>query len=167
MSQIEERATRPRTARPSDSLEAWVRFLRAHAALTRELSADLVAGHGLTINDYEALLHLSRAPGNLMRRVDLAERVLLTASGITRLLDGLEVAGLVERAGCPSDRRVVYAKLTRAGKQKLREASTTHLAGIAELFTGRYTDSELETLASLLGRLPGASSDDGAECAPD
>jgi DNA-binding MarR family transcriptional regulator len=147
-------------------LEAWVRFLRAHAALTRELSADLVAGHGLTINDYEVLLHLQRAEDRRLRRVDLAERVLLTASGITRLLEGLEDAGFVERAACDSDRRVVYAQLTEAGEQKLREASRTHLAGIEELFTSRFGEEELAALSSLLGRLPGAAADD-ADCAPD
>jgi DNA-binding MarR family transcriptional regulator len=147
-------------------LEAWVRFLRAHAALTRELSADLVAGHGLTINDYEVLLHLQRAPEQRLRRVDLAERVLLTASGITRLLEGLEASGLVERAACDTDRRVVYAQLTEAGEQKLREASGTHLAGIYELFTSRFGEDELDTLSSLLGRLPGASVD-GDDCAPE
>jgi DNA-binding MarR family transcriptional regulator len=146
-------------------LEAWVRFLRAHAALTRELSADLVAEHGLTINDYEVLLHLQRAPEQRLRRVDLAERVLLTASGITRLLEGLEDAALVERAACDTDRRVVYAQLTEAGEQKLREASGTHLAGIEELFTSRFGENELATLSSLLGRLPGAAAD-GDDCAP-
>lgn len=147
-------------------LDAWIRFLRAHAALTRELSAELVTEHGLTINDYEVLLHLQRAPDRMLRRVDLAERVLLTASGITRLLEGLENAGLVERADCPTDRRVVYAKLTEAGEQKLREASGTHLAGIDELFTSRFGEDELATLSSLLGRLPGASVD-GDDCAPE
>jgi DNA-binding MarR family transcriptional regulator len=150
------------TALPGVQLTAWVRFLRAHAALTRQLSADLVAEHGLTINDYEVLLHLSRAPEFALRRVDLAERVLLTASGITRLLEGLERAGYVERGDCPTDRRVVYARLTPAGREKLREAAGTHLAGIRSLFTERFDEEELESLASLLGRLPGA--DEDAEC---
>lgn len=105
------------------------------------------------------------APEQRLRRVDLAERVLLTASGITRLLEGLEGAGLVERAACDTDRRVVYAQLTEAGEQKLREASGTHLAGIDELFTSRFGEDELGTLSSLLGRLPGASAD-GDDCAP-
>ena len=73
--------------------QAWVALLRAHAATTRQLSALLVAEHGLTINDFEALLHLSRAEDRRMRRVDLAGELLLTASGVTRLLDGLEAAG--------------------------------------------------------------------------
>jgi DNA-binding MarR family transcriptional regulator len=147
-------------------LEAWIRFLRAHAALTRELSAELVADHGLTLNDYEVLLHLARAPERRMRRVDLAESVLLTASGITRLLEGLEHAGLVERVLCDSDRRVAYAQLTGAGLEKLREASRTHIAGIEALFVGRFTDEELATLSALLGRLP-AAGDETVDCAAD
>ncbi len=81
-------------------------LLRGHAALTRALNADLVADHGLTLNDYEVLLHLSRAPERKLRRVDLAEQVLLTASGITRLLDGLQASGYVDKAACSSDARV-------------------------------------------------------------
>jgi DNA-binding MarR family transcriptional regulator len=144
-------------------LEAWIRFLRAHAALTRELSAELVADHGLTLNDYEVLLHLARAPERRMRRVDLAESVLLTASGITRLLEGLERSGLVERVLCDSDRRVAYAQLTGAGLEKLREASRTHIAGIEALFVGRFTDEELATLSALLSRLP-AAGDERLDC---
>jgi DNA-binding MarR family transcriptional regulator len=139
---------------PPRQLEAWVSFLRSHAAITRELSAQLQREHGLTLNDYEVLLHLSHAEGGVLRRVDLAERILLTASGITRLLDGLERCGYVEKANCSADARVTYAKLTGAGRQKLRDAAVTHLAGIDELFVARYSGSELATLAELLGRLP-------------
>ena len=135
-------------------LESWVTFLRSHAAITRELSAQLQREHELTLNDYEVLLHLSRAEDGRLRRVDLAERVLLTASGITRLLEGLERSGYVCKEHCDSDARVSYAKLTDAGMAKLREASVTHLRGIDELFLGRYSGSELATLAELLSRLP-------------
>jgi len=135
-------------------LDAWVSFLRSHAAITRQLNVDLLNVHGLTLNDYEALLHLSSAENGMMRRVDLAESVLLTASGITRLLDGLERAGYVEKARCASDARVSYAKLTEAGHAILEEASTTHLAGIEEHFTSRYSDEELRTLGELLSHLP-------------
>src|SRR5215208_2496234 len=135
-------------------LEAWVSFLRAHAAITRALNADLLNEHGLTLNDYEVLLHLSRADGGMMRRVDLAESVLLTASGITRLLDGLERAGFVEKRACQSDARVSYAKLTDAGAEKLAAAATTHLAGVEDLFAGRFSGPESEALAELLRRLP-------------
>src|SRR5207244_7697701 len=107
-----------------------------------------------TLSDYEVLLHLARAEDRMMRRVDLAESVVLTASGITRLLDGLERAGYVEKANCESDARVSYAKLTEVGLAKLDEASATHLAGIEELFTSRYSDAELASLAKLLSRLP-------------
>jgi DNA-binding MarR family transcriptional regulator len=135
-------------------LESWVGFLRSHAAITRQLNVDLLNAHGLTLNDYEVMLHLAAAEGQMMRRVDLAESVILTASGITRLLDGLERGGYVEKANCESDARVSYAKLTGAGRKKLDEASATHRAGIDELFTSRYSPSELSTLAELISRLP-------------
>lgn len=152
----------PDTAR----LDAWIRFLRAHSALTRELSAELVAEHGLTLNDYEVLLRLARAPEKRMRRVDLAQSVLLTASGITRLLEGLESSGLVVRQACDDDRRVVWARLTPAGAERLRQASRTHVAGIESLFIGRYTDEERSTLSELLSRLPGAESATDGDCEP-
>jgi DNA-binding MarR family transcriptional regulator len=127
--------------------------VRAHAAATRLLSAQLTADHGLTISDYEVLLRLAQASDRRMRRVDLAEQVLLSASGITRLLEGLERAGYVDRAACDSDRRVVYAVLTDEGLAKLREASRSHLAQVEAYFTARFGDGELTDLAALLGRL--------------
>jgi DNA-binding MarR family transcriptional regulator len=142
------------------NLDSWISFLRTHAAITRELSAQLQREHGLTLNDYEVLLHLSHADGARLRRVDLAERVVLTASGITRLLEGLERAGYVCKEHCASDARVTYAKLTDAGSEKLRSAAATHLRGIDELFLSRYSGSELTALAELLGRLPVT----GSEC---
>jgi DNA-binding MarR family transcriptional regulator len=140
----------------SRALEAWVRLLRGHTALRRSLNASLQEQHGLGINEFEALLLLSRAENGLLRRVDMAERLQLTPSGVTRLLAGLERAGLVDKATCSSDARVTYAVLTAAGKVKLREASAPHTAAIEALFEERYTSEELETLAELLGRLPGA-----------
>jgi DNA-binding MarR family transcriptional regulator len=140
--------------------------VRAHASTTRRFNAELVADHGLTINDYEVLLHLSRADDRRLRRVDLAERVLLTPSGITRLLEGLESAGYVERATCDSDARVTYAQLTEEGMEKLREASRSHVAGIRDFFRERFSKEELEVLGGLLQRLPQEPSDDvdcGAE----
>jgi DNA-binding MarR family transcriptional regulator len=128
--------------------------VRAHAATMRRFNSQLVTDHGLTINDYEVLLHLSRAEDRRLRRVDLAERVLLTPSGITRLLEGLEQCGYVERASCASDARVTYAQLTDAGHAKLREASRSHVAEIREYMGGRFSDDELAALGSLLERLP-------------
>ena len=146
-------------------LVAWARLLRAHAATTRELSAQLQTDHGLTINDYEALLHLSHAENAEMRRIDLAGKLLLTPSGVTRLLDGLEESGYVCKGTCPTDARVTYAVLTDAGREKLQQASCSHVAAVTELFRVRFSDDELAMLAELLGRLPGAS-DDGAACTP-
>ena len=137
-----------------EHLDSWVSFLRAHSAISRQLNADLLASHGLTLNDYEVLMLLSHAEHGLMRRVDLANRVVLTASGITRLLDGLEHAGLVEKASCSADARVSYAKLTDLGRLRLSEATETHLTGVDELFTSRFSPAELETLAEFFGRLP-------------
>jgi DNA-binding MarR family transcriptional regulator len=149
----------------ASAVDAWARLLRGHASATRELSARLVAEHGLTINDYGALLCLARAEDGRLRRVDLAEELLLTASGVTRLLDGLERAGFVERAACASDRRVTYAVLTTAGKTKLEEASESHLAGVRALFEERFTEEEVDQLASLLARLPEAADASASDCA--
>jgi DNA-binding MarR family transcriptional regulator len=135
-------------------VEAFANLIRSHSALTRALNAQLVSDHGLTINDYEVMLLLARAPGRRLRRVDIAQSVLLTASGITRLLDGLERAGYVAKAECESDARVTYAVLTDDGLEKLREAGETHIAGIRDVFENRFNEEELQTLASLLARLP-------------
>src|SRR5918997_5300256 len=105
----------------SPAVDAFVRRLRAHAATTRALGAELDAEFGLTINDYEALLRLSYAEDGRMRRIDLANELLLTASGVTRLLDGLERAGYVEKASCASDARVTYAALTSEGRRRFED----------------------------------------------
>jgi len=97
---------------------AWVALLHAHTALTRSFNADLQATHGLTVTDFEVLRHLDGEDEGRMRRVDLAQRVGLTPSGITRLLDGLEKAGLVAKASCPSDARVTYAQITAAAARR-------------------------------------------------
>ena len=152
-----------RIARETPEVQAWALLLRSHAALTRRFSTELLAIHGLTLNDYEVLLHLAHAPGRRLRRVDLAESVLLTPSGVTRLLDGLERAGYVTRAASESDARVAYAVLTDEGYDKLREAAPTHVGGIRELFAERFSGDELETLAELLVRLPAAPGDPNCE----
>jgi DNA-binding MarR family transcriptional regulator len=154
------------TRQVSLALGSWVALLRAHAVTTRDLSAKLYADHGLTINDYEALLRLSHADGQRMRRVDLADELVLTASGVTRLLDGLEGAGYVEKGSCDSDARVTYAVLTRQGRQKLEQASRSHIAQVQALFEEHLTHDELATLADLLSRLPGVDDAVGEECSP-
>jgi DNA-binding MarR family transcriptional regulator len=143
------------TQETSDATQiAWVRFLRAHAALTRELSARLEAEHGLTMSDFDVLIQLYHAEGHAMRRVDIARQVLLTASGITRLLDGLERCGYVAKKACESDARVSYAVLTDEGLRKIEEARASHQADVDELFGSRLAAKEREQLAELLGRLP-------------
>ena len=135
-------------------MHAWIRFLRAHAAITRELSARLEAQHGMTLSDFDVLVQLYHAPDRKMRRVDIARTVLLTASGITRLLDGLERAGMVAKERCSSDARVTYAVLTPEGVAACEAAQETHRADIEELFASQFDESERAALAELLGRLP-------------
>jgi DNA-binding MarR family transcriptional regulator len=153
-----ERSATP--SRTSPAIDAFVRLVRANAAVTRRLSALLSADHGLSLNEYEALLLLARAPRSRMRRIDLANSLLLTAGGVTRLLDGLEGDGLVAREESPTDRRVSYACLTKAGRAKLRVASKSHTRQIRELLGAHYDDAELGQLASLLDRLADAASAD-------
>lgn len=132
----------------------WTRFLRAHAALTRELSGRLETAHGLSLRDYDVLVQLYAAPDRRMRRIDLARTVILSPSGITRLLEGLERAGWVEKHACESDARVTWAVLTDAGARTFEEASVQHRRDVEELFSSRFNDEERDRLAELLGRLP-------------
>ena len=135
------------------AVEAWINLLRGQSAATRAVNAQLVTDHGLTINDFECLLLLARAEDRRLRRVDLAEQLILTASGVTRLLDGLEREGWVDRADCAADRRVTYAVLTDDGYRTLQEASRTHVADLRNFVEARYSSEELAHLATLLGRL--------------
>jgi DNA-binding MarR family transcriptional regulator len=135
-------------------ISAWARLLQAHAALTRELSARLVSRHGLTLGDYDVLFQLYSAEGHRLRRIDLARRVLFTASGITRLLDRLERAGWVGKDSCASDARVTYAVLTESGLRLVEGSRAAHAADIDELFTSQFSPEECKALRDLLGRLP-------------
>jgi DNA-binding MarR family transcriptional regulator len=132
----------------------WTRFLRAYAAVTRQLSTRLEQAHGLSLRDFDVLVQLYTAPGRRLRRIDLARTVILSPSGVTRLLDGLERAGWVAKEHCESDARVTYAALTEAGVEKFEQAQETHAGDIEELFASRFSTEEREQLAELLGRLP-------------
>jgi DNA-binding MarR family transcriptional regulator len=138
------------------ALDAWRSYLQSHASIVRELDAELVAVHGMTTRDYEVLLYLAQAPERRLPMSVLATSTMLTRSGITRLVDGLVAAGLIERVGCESDARVSYAMLTDLGYGKLRDAGYTHIAGIKRLFLEHFKPEEVEQLAALLSRLPGA-----------
>jgi DNA-binding MarR family transcriptional regulator len=140
-------------------IRTWVRFLATHSAITRELEAQLVGAHALTLSDYDVLVQLARAPDRRLRNIELAKAVLLTRSGVTRLVDGLERDGLVARLSCPSDKRGTLVELTDEGMRRLREAAGTHLAGVRELFLERLGDRDRKLLDEFLGRLPG-----GADC---
>ena len=147
----------------STGVGAFVSLLRAHAGITRDLNSQLTVEHGLTLSDFEVLLRLSRSPDRRMRRVDLADQVLLSASGVTRLLDGLERQGLVERAACSTDRRVVYAVLTDTGLDRLRTAAESHFGQVDAVFGARFDDEELAALTGLLDRL---GSGETPDCEP-
>jgi len=130
----------------------------------RVVEARLRTEHGLSANDFETLLHLARAENGAMRRIDLAERLRLTPSGVTRLLDGLEDAGLTGRRDCPSDARVTYSVITDDGLEMLRRATCTHAAVCEELIGSHLSPDDLEELSGLLGRLPGGEDYDAGAC---
>ena len=142
---------------PTQTLEidAFARLMREHTVLRRELEAEVLSPRGLTINDFEALLHIFRADDVRLRRVDLVERLMLTPSGVTRLLDGLQEAGLVENVHCEDDARVTWAKLTQDGIETLECVGASHAKRLRSLFRDALNEDEIAQLSELLGRLPG------------
>jgi DNA-binding MarR family transcriptional regulator len=146
-------------------LRAWRGMLRAHAALTKALDADLDAQHDLPLTSYEVLLYLADAEGGRLRMRDLAESVILSRSGLTRLADRLERDGLLRRESCDSDARGAYAVITPAGLKKLDDARSTHLAGVRSLFLRHFSEDELDALGEAWERVtPGAASAAGPTC---
>jgi DNA-binding MarR family transcriptional regulator len=144
----------PTAQLPSDSqMGAWRSFLRAHARIVRCLEAELLAGQRLSLGAYDVLVQLHGAPSNRLRMAELAEAVLLSRSGVTRLVDRLERAGLVVRERVDGDGRGVVAKLTEAGARRLRAASTIHLSGVARHFGELFDGAELAAFADLCERL--------------
>lgn len=139
----------------ASELVAFGRLMRAHTVLRRELEAEVLTPRGLTINDFEALLHLSQAEEQRLRRIDLVERLMLTPSGVTRLLEGLEEAGLTENRQCEGDARVTWAQLTPAGAETLECVGVNHTARLRALFRDALSEDEVAQLSELLGRLPG------------
>ncbi len=131
----------------------WRTFLRVHASLTRRLEHDLIVEHDLPLASYDVLVQLAEAPQGRLRMTDLAERVLLSRSGLTRLVDRLAADGLVERQSCLSDARGTFTVITDAGRARLRGAAPTHLRGIQDYMTSRLEADELDTLGDLLGKL--------------
>jgi len=136
-----------------DELHAWQTFLRAHHVVTDTLDEELSREQDLPLGSYEVLLRLSESPDRALRMSELADEVMLSRSGVSRLVDRLVSEGLVERHTCQSDGRGVYAALTDAGTRRLRRAAPTHLRGVREHFTDRLTQRELDELARLLDKL--------------
>lgn len=136
-----------RTLAPQDPrIEPWRAFLQAHARVTRRLDEELRAEHDLSLAEYDALLSIAEAPGRRIRMRQLADRVILSKSGVTRLIDRLVLDGLVQRDACLSDARGAEAVLTTAGLDRLRRASRTHLRGIDEHFLAAVGDDDLSVI---------------------
>lgn len=133
-------------------LGVWQTFLQAHATVTDVLGREMQGEHALPLTWYDVLVHLNHAGGRL-RMVDLANSVLISKSGLTRLVDRMETAGFVGREPCTGDRRGTMAVLLARGKQALNDAAPDHLRGVAEHFTSMLTDDELAAVESFLGRV--------------
>jgi DNA-binding MarR family transcriptional regulator len=150
-------AAAPRLLDPTE-LGAWRGFLRVHAQLTKALDAELIREHDLPLTSYEVLLFLNDAPEGRLRMSELADGVLLSRSGLTRLVDRLERDGLLRREPCEEDARGYFAVITDAGRELFRRARATHLDGVRERFLASFSREELGTLAELWERVvPGAT----------
>jgi DNA-binding MarR family transcriptional regulator len=148
---VPERSTTPRAA--DWRIGVWRSFLRAHAEVMRELERELLAETGMPLGWYDVLLQLAEAPGRRLRMAELADRVLLSRSGLTRLIDRLQAEGLVRREPSPDDARGTFTVLTTEGMHRLRLAAPVHLAGIRKHWLAHFSDSELRELGGLLARV--------------
>jgi DNA-binding MarR family transcriptional regulator len=134
-------------------LDAWRSFLHAHARLVRVLETELVAEHPITLGAYDVLVQLAESPTRRLRMAELADAVLLSRSGVTRLVDRLEVAGMVSRERFDGDGRGVVAVITTKGIDTLRAAARTHLAGVVRHFADHMDPAELTTFGEMCSRL--------------
>jgi DNA-binding MarR family transcriptional regulator len=136
-----------------EELAAWKGMLRAHAELVRELDAELAREHDMPLSSYEVLLYLNDSAEGRMRMSELADSVLLSRSGLTRLVDRLERQGLLRRERCESDARGLFAEITPAGRKAFAAARKTHLDGVRRVFLSRFSRDELRTLGRLWQKL--------------
>jgi DNA-binding MarR family transcriptional regulator len=148
---LRAQAVVPRVEEPG--MVAWRSFLQAHAAIIGRLEDELLAERSMSLADFDVLVQLAGAPDHRLRMSELADRALLSRSGMTRRVDRLEGAGMVRREGCASDRRGAFAVLTATGLQQLRGALPTHLAGIDRHFTDLLTADEIACVSTAMGRL--------------
>ena len=145
-----------RSVRLTDTeLRAWQALLHAHQDVNRTLDAELRAEHGISLSSYDVLLRLIRAPDRRLRMSELAGRVMMPASTVTRVVDRLVKDGLVTRAGIDADGRVLVAEITSRGRATVRRAARTHLRGIREHFTDRLDEAELRDLGAILEKITG------------
>jgi DNA-binding MarR family transcriptional regulator len=143
----------PRLTASDWRVDVWRAFLHSHAAVTRNLERELAAEVGMPLGWYDVLLQLAEAPDRRLRMAELADRVLLSRSGLTRLVDRLTAEGLVCREPSPDDARGTYTVITREGVERLRQAVPTHLDGVQRHWIGHFSDDELRQLGALLSRL--------------
>jgi DNA-binding MarR family transcriptional regulator len=136
-----------------EQLVSWRAFLRAHATIIRALETELVAEQNISLAAYDVLVQLAEAPGRRLRMTELADAVLLSRSGVTRLVDRLEKSGLVARCPVENDGRGVAAELTEAGLNRLRTASRTHLNGVVRHFVAKLNGEQLGELEQISRRL--------------
>ena len=134
-------------------LRAWRGLLRVHSRIVKTLDGELEAEHGLGVTTYEVLLYLADAPEGQMRMHDLASSVLLSRSGLTRLVDRLERDGCIERRTCESDARGAFAVITESGRSRLNSARRTHLDGVRRHFLNHLSDEEQQQLGNLWDRM--------------
>jgi DNA-binding MarR family transcriptional regulator len=142
-------ASDPAANTPLSPLEiaAWRGMLVIHAALIEELDDELQLEQRLPLSSYDVLVHLNEASGRQLRMSELADRVLLTKSGLTRIVDVLQRQGLVERVRSEEDARGLYARLTRKGRTKVRAAQRSHIRGVRARFTDKLSEEQLQSLA--------------------
>lgn len=136
-------------------MDAWQALLHAHHQITKVLDLELRASHQLTWAEYDVLLRLAKATGRTLTMSELARRIMISPSGLTRVVDGLEKRGMVKRDRSADDARVVSASLTQAGRDRVRKAAQTHLLGVRHHFTGRLTEPQLRALTSALQVITG------------
>lgn len=148
---------RSRPAVTAEQIAVWRSFLDAHARTIDVLTRELRDAEGLQLTWYDVLVQLSEAPDGRLRMQDLSNAIVLSKSGLTRLIDRMERDGLVCRSACAADKRGTFAAITPAGLTQLSAAAPTHLAGVAEHFVALFTDDELGVLRELFGRLADAN----------
>ncbi len=143
-----------------EKLQAWREFLRAHSQLIGILEQEIVAGSGLPLTWYDVLVQIHSSPGRRLRMSELADRVVLSRSGVTRLVNRMVGAGLIVKRRCSSDRRGYFAAMTPAGEQALAASSPVHLAGIEKHFASHLSTRDALTLVQVFEKIRGTQSEE-------